>query len=146
MLSGCRGTTRATAGSNGEILLTHLDAFLFVGACNRVLETGGVGGVTGDGDVNAFLVHDGNALTDIVSAVAADVRTFTLGVTNLTDDLEFAGVVVKLGLNIGEAVDTGDNLGSILAETVQDDAQGLLRALLAFLTIPIAPSAAAKDS
>ena len=125
-----QGTARAAAGSDGEILLALLDALFLVRAGDRVLEAGGVGGVAGDGDVNAFLVHDGNALTDIVSAVAADVCALALGVADLADDLQFAGVVVKLGLNVGEAVDAGDNLRRILAKAVQNDAQRGLSCLV----------------
>ena len=120
---GVQGTARAAAGSDGEVLLAHLDAFLLVGASDRMLEAGRVGGVAGDGDVDAFLVHDGNALADVVSAVAADVGALALGVADLADDLQLAGVVVELGLDIGEAVDTGDDLGGVLAKAVQDDAQ-----------------------
>ena len=48
----------------------------------------------------------------------------------LLDDLQLAGVVVKLGLHIGEAVDAGDDLGGVLAQAVQDDPQGLLAGLV----------------
>mgnify|MGYP002508878597 CR=1 FL=1 len=40
------------------------------------------------------------------------------------DNMALAGTVVKLGLHIGEAVDAGDNLGGVLAQAVEDDAQG----------------------
>ena len=50
-----QGTARAAAGSNGEVLLAVLDSPLLVGAGNQVLETGGVGGVTGDGNLNALM-------------------------------------------------------------------------------------------
>ena len=43
------GSARAAAGSNREVLLACIGALLLVGACNRVLETGRVGGVAGDG-------------------------------------------------------------------------------------------------
>ena len=111
-----------------------------------MLEAGRVGGVTGDGDVHALGMHDGNALADVVSAVAANVGALGLAVADLAHDIQLAGEVVELGLNIGEAVDAGDDLSGVLAETVQNDAQGSLRALLALRTMPIAPSAAAKDS
>ena len=78
-------------------------------------------------------MHDGNALADVVSAVAADVGALALGVADLADDLQLAGVVVELGLDIGEAVDTGDDLGGVLAEAVQDDAQGVLTSLVGVL-------------
>ena len=52
---GMQSTAGATAGSDGEVLTAILHAFLLVGACNRMLEAGGVGGVTGDGNVNALV-------------------------------------------------------------------------------------------
>ena len=123
---GMQSTAGATAGSDGEVLLALLDALLLVSAGDRMLDTGGVGGVAGDGDVNAFQMHDGNTFADIVSAVALDVCTLGLGVTDLTDHVDLTGSIVKLSLNIGKAVDTGDDLCSVLAQTVQDNAQGLL--------------------
>ena len=50
-----QGTARAAAGCNGEVFLTLLNAFLLVGTCYRMLESGWVGGVAGDGYVNTFL-------------------------------------------------------------------------------------------
>ena len=52
-----------------------------------------------------------------------------LGVGDLTDDLQLAGEVVELSLDIGEAVDPGDDLGGVLAQAVQDDPEGLLASL-----------------
>ena len=127
---GMQSTARAAAGSDGEVLLTLLDALLLVGACNGVLEAGGVGGVTGDGNVNTFLVHDSDTLTDIVTAVAADSGPLAVGVLPLLDDLQLAGVVVKLSLHVSEAVDAGDDLSSVLAQAVQNDTQGLLTSLV----------------
>ena len=121
-------TARAAAGSDGEVLLALLDALLLVGACDRVLEAGRVRGIAGDGDIDTLVMHDGNALADVVSTVAADIGALALGVADLVDDLQLAGVVVELRLHIGEAVDAGDDLSGILAEAVQDDAQrGLAR-------------------
>ena len=130
MLSGCRGTTRAAAGGHGEVLLALLDALFLVGAGNGMLEAGGVGGVASDGNVHALVVHDGHALADVVSAEAADSRALAVGVLVLLDDLQLAGVVVKLGLHIGKAVDPGDDLRSVLAQAVQDDPQGFLTSLV----------------
>ena len=90
-----------------------------------MLEAGGVGGVAGDGDVHLLVVHDGHALADVVGAVAADSSALAVGVGDLTDDVQLAGAVVELGLDVGEAVDAGDDLGGVLAQAVQDDAQGL---------------------
>ena len=127
---GMQSPARAAAGGHGEVLLALLDALLLVGACHGMLEPGGVGGVAGDGHVHALVVHDGHALADIVSAEAADSSPLAVGVLVLLDDLQLAGVVVELGLNIGEAVDPGDDLGSVLTQAVQDDPQGLLPGLV----------------
>ena len=121
---------RAAAGGDGEVLLALLDALFLISAGNGMLEAGRVGGVAGDGNIDALMVHDGHALADIVSAVAADVGTLALGVADLADDVQLARVVVKLGLHIGEAVDAGDDLGGVLAEAVQDDAQRRLAGLI----------------
>ena len=74
--------------------------------------------------------HDGNALADVVGAVAVDGGTRTIGVGDGLDDLQLAREVVELGLHIGEAVDAGDDLGGVLAEAVQDDAKRLLAGLV----------------
>ena len=78
-----QGAARAAAGGDGEVLLALLDAFLLIGAGDGMLEAGGVGGVAGDGDVNALKVHDGHALAHIVAAVAADSGALALGVADL---------------------------------------------------------------
>ena len=68
-----QGTACAAAGCNGEVFLTLLNAFLLVGTGYRMLESGWVGGVAGDGYVNTFLPQDGNALWYIVSSVAVNL-------------------------------------------------------------------------
>ena len=86
-----------------------------IGAGDQVLEADGVGGVAGDGALNVLLLHDGNALHDIVSAVALDGCALTLGEGDLLDDLQGLGGDVVLGLHIGEAVDTGNDVSCVLA-------------------------------
>ena len=125
-----QGTAGAAAGSDGEVLLASQRALLEVGARNRVLEARRVGGVAGDGDVGILVPHDGNALADVVSTVAVDLGARTIGVGDGLHDLKLAREVVELGLDIGEAVDAGDDLGGVLAEAVQDNAQGLLAGLV----------------
>ena len=98
-----------------------------------MLEPGGVGGVAGDGHVHALGVHDGHALADVVGAVAADIGPLAFGIADLPNHLQLAGVIVKLGLDIGEAVDAADDLGSVLAQAVEDDPQGLLAGLVGVL-------------
>ena len=98
-------------------------------------------------DVDVLVPHDGNALADVVRAVAANGSAGTIGVGDGLDDLELARVVVELGLHVGEAVDAGDDLGGVLAQTVKDNAQRLLcEPCWRSGARPIAPSAAAKDS
>ena len=53
-----------------------------------------------------------------------------VGVRDGLDDLQLAGGEVVVGLDVGEAVDTADDLGSVLAQAVQDDAQGLFADLV----------------
>ena len=113
---------RAAAGGDGKVLLALLNALFLVSAGDRVLEAGRVGGVAGDGHVHA--------LADVVRAVAADGGALALGVGDLAHDGQLAGVIIKLGLDIGEAVDTVDDLGGVLAETVEDDAQRLFAGLV----------------
>ena len=95
-----------------------------------MLEACGVGRVTGDRYVYAFLPHDGYALTYIVGTVAVNLCTGTVRVSDALDLLEFACVVVKLGLHVGETVDACDDLCSVLTQTVEDYAEGLLTYLV----------------
>ena len=123
---GVEGTAGAAAGGNGEVLLALLDALFLVSAGNGMLEAGRVGGVSGDGNVDLLEMHDSNALADVVSAVAADICALAFRIADLTDDLQLVGEVVKLGLNVGKAVYTGDDLRGVLSETVKDNAKLLL--------------------
>ena len=95
-----------------------------------MLESCRVGGVAGDGDADVLLLHDGNAFRNVVCAVAADVCAGSLGIRNALDFGDFFGVGIELGLNICEAVDPGDDPGSILSESVEDDLQGVLADLV----------------
>ena len=74
--------------------------------------------------------HDGNALADVVGAVAVNLSARAVGVGDLLDNLELAREVVELGLHVGEAVDAGDDLGGVLAQAVQDNAKRLLARLV----------------
>ena len=125
-----QSAARTAAGGHREVLLALLDALLLIGTGYGVLEPGGVGGVAGDGHIHALVVHDGHALANVITAVAADSSPLAIGIGHLPEGLQLAGVVVKLGLDIGEAVDTADDLGGVLAQTVQDHPQGLLPGLV----------------
>ena len=48
-------TASAAARSNREVFFTFFVAFFFVGASNRMLEAGRVGGVAGNGNVPRLL-------------------------------------------------------------------------------------------
>ena len=80
-----QGTARAAAGSNGEVLLAILDSPLLVGTGNQVLETGGVGGVTGDGNLNTLSLHDSNAFQNVVGAVALNSSALAVRVRDGLD-------------------------------------------------------------
>ncbi len=122
---GMESTSGTAAGCNGEVLEAVLNAPLLVGACNGMLEACRVGGVSGDGYADLLKLHDRNALGNVIGAVAADSRTGTVGVSGLADDLDFLGVGIELGLYIGEAVDSRNNEGCVLSETVKDNAERL---------------------
>ena len=83
-----------------------------------MLETGRVGGVSGDGNVNAFLPHDGNALGYIVGAVAVHLSAQAVGVGLSPQLLYLAGVVIHLSLYICKSIDPGNDLSGILAQSV----------------------------
>src|SRR5699024_4063634 len=108
---GVQGTDGAAAGSDGEVLLAVLDGPLLVGAGDQVLEAGGVGGVAGDGDLDALHLHDGNALQHVVGAVALGRGALALRVGHGLDDLDLAGLEVELGLDVGKAVDAAVDHG-----------------------------------
>ncbi len=128
-----KGTTGTAAGCYGEVLLAGLSALLLVGACNRMLETGRVRGVTGDGNVYVLLPHDCYAFRNGVSAVAVNLSAKTVGVGVAADFLNRVGVRIVLGLYMRETVDTADDLSGILAETVEDNAERLLTNLVCLL-------------
>ena len=88
-----------------------------------MLETGWVGGVTGDGNVNLFFLHNCYAFLNVVTAVASYFCFVTVRECNFTNNAQFAGEVVIFGLNIGKAVDSGDDVCSIFAQTVEDNMQ-----------------------
>jgi hypothetical protein len=69
--------------------------------------------------------HDGYAFAYIVGAIALNLGTRAFGIRSLADYSEFACVVIEIGEDISEAVDAGDNLRSVLAKTVKDDAERL---------------------
>ena len=122
---GVERSARAAARCNGEVLLAVFVAPLFIGARNGVLEARGVGGVAGDGYRYVFHLHDGDAFGNAVCAVALYLGPAAFGEGDGVGDLYRFGVGVELRPAIGETVDAGDDVGRILAKTVEYYAKGL---------------------
>ncbi len=80
-----------------------------------MLESGRIGGVSGDGDIAVFMFHDGDTFSGIISAEAADVGTVAIGESDLVLDDELISDTVKFGSDISETVDSGDDIARILA-------------------------------
>ena len=95
-----------------------------------MLETGRVCGGAGDGHVHALVAHDRHALIHIVRAVAAHLGPVAFGERAGGDDLQLAGMIIVLGLDMRKAVDARDDIRRILAKAVQDDLQRLLADLV----------------
>ena len=120
-----QGTASAAAGSNGEVLLAILTGPFLIGTGYQVLEAGGVGGVTGDGYVHAFLLHDGYAFQNVVGAIALNSGSFPIGESSLFHNVQLIVEEVIFGLYIGKAIDSGNNISGVFAQAVEDDAQRL---------------------
>ena len=123
---GMERTARTTTGSYAEVGLACEDTLLLVRTGYGVLEASGVGGVTGDGDIHVLFPHDGYAFAHVVSTIAVHLGTGAIAVSRFLDHLELAREIVELGLYIGEAVDAADDHGSVLAQTIEDAAEGLV--------------------
>src|SRR5574344_686799 len=95
-----------------------------------MLETGRIGRVTSYGNIYIFLPHDGYTFTYIVSAIALNLGTRSIRISYLLSNCKFAGEIVKIGLYIGKAIDTADNLCGILVQTVQDTTKRILTNLV----------------
>ena len=127
-------TTRTTTGSYREVRLASQCALLLVGTCNWVLEAGGVGRVTRDRHVNILVPQDSHTFANIVSAIALYLQAAgVVAIRNLLDNLQLRGEVVELSLYVCETIDAADDLCSVLAQTVQDNAEGLLTNLVGHL-------------
>ena len=83
-----------------------------------MLETGRVGRVTGDGNVYVLFPHDCNTFRNAVCAVAVNLCAKTLRVGFAEYFLNLVGVWIVLSLDIGEAIDTCDDLSSVFSKTV----------------------------
>ncbi len=124
------GTACTAAGSHAEVGFAGESALFLIRSGHGMLETGRIRRVTGDGHIHTFVPHDGHTFTDVIRAVAFHLRTGTVRIGNLLHDFQFTGEIIELGLNVCETVDTGDNHGSVLSETVQDAAERFLADLV----------------
>ena len=88
-----------------------------------MLEAGRVGGVAGDGNIYLFHLHNRYAFLYVVAAEASNLRLISIGESNLANYGQLAGEVVIFGFHIGKAVDSGNDVSCILAQTIEDDAQ-----------------------
>ncbi len=71
------------------------------------------------------MLHDRDALADVVRAVALHGGALAVGESAGLDDIEPIREIIELRPYIGETVDAGDDVRGILAEAVQDDAERL---------------------
>ena len=99
-----------------------------------MLETCRVCRVTGDGNVYILAPVDSHTLANVVCTVAVHLCTWTVRVSDAVNDLQLASVVVEFCLYVCETVDTADDHGSVLAETVEDNAQRILANLVCHLS------------
>ena len=118
------GSAGAAAGGDGEVFSAVFHAPFLIGSRYKVLEAGGVRGVAGDGNIHALALHNGYALAHVVCAIAADSAAFAVGELHLADNVQLVVFKVKIRFHIGEAVHTGNNIGGVLAQTVQNNADG----------------------
>ena len=100
----------------------------------KVLEAGRVRRVTGDRNVHVLVPEDSYAFANVVGTVAVHLRTQASGVGDALHHSHLAGVVVELSAAVGETVDAADDLGGVLAEAVQNHAQGFLAHLVGHLS------------
>ena len=108
-------TACAAAGCNGEVLFAFFQTLFFIGACNRVLESCRVCGVTCNGNIYSLFPHDGNAFRHIIRSVTVNFCPQSFGVRFSPEFFNLACVIIHLCLNIGESVNTGDNLCGIFS-------------------------------
>ena len=90
-----------------------------------MLEARGVGGVARNGDADLLELHDGNAFGNVVHAVALDLGAGAVRIRHFLGDGDRLGIGIEHRFDIGESVDTRDDERRVLAEPVQDDAQGI---------------------
>ena len=126
-------TTCTTTRSNREILLASVNTFLLISTCNRMLETSRVGGVTSNGNINAFLPHNCNAFCYIICAIAIYLCTRAFRILRIALPeyfLYFASVIIHFGFYISKAVYSCNDLRSIFSKTIQNNTKRFLPNLI----------------
>ena len=121
-----QGTACTTTGSNAEVGFASEHALFLIGTCNRVLEAGRVGGVTGNGNIHILVPQNSYAFANIVCAVAVHFRTRSVRICFTANLFKFSGKVIKLGLHIRETINTADDHSSVFTQTVKDAAERFL--------------------
>ena len=128
-----QGTACTTTRSNREVRLASKYTLFLVCTSYWVLEACWVSRVTSDGNVYILAPVDSYTLTYVVSTIAVNLCTWAIAIRNALYNLKLARVVVKLGLHVCETIDTADNLCSVLAKTVKDNAKRILANLIGHL-------------
>ena len=101
---------RAAVGCNREIFDAVLIRPFLIRTGNQVLETRRVCRVTRNGNVDFFVLHNGDALKHVVGAIDLDLGAFAVGIRRLADDLQLACGEIVVGFDIRKAVDAGNNI------------------------------------
>ena len=118
-----QGPTRTAARGHGKVFLALFNAFLFIGSGHRMLEPGGVSGVSGDGYIHFFQMVDGHAFPDVIGTEAAYFCPASRGECSFLHHGQGAFCVIKLGFYIGKAIDPGNDIGGILSQSVENNQQ-----------------------
>ena len=83
-----------------------------------MLEAGRIRGIAGDGNIHAFMMHDGNTFSYIIGTVTVHGCTLPCRICGPGNFFQFPAEVIKLRFHISKAVDAGYDLGSIFAQSV----------------------------
>ena len=119
-------TARTATRSNGEVFLAFFDAFFLIAASYWMLETSRVRGVTSDGNIYIFQMHDSNAFLYGISTIAFYVSTYTIAVFDFFNNIYFVSFEIIISYNISETIDTANDLSCVFTKTVQNNTQRVL--------------------
>lgn len=75
-------------------------------------------------------LHHLNGLFDAGIAVDLDIGALAVGESLFAQDLQRLGGMVKGGFHIGKAIKAGQCVAGILAQTIEDDTQGIFTDLI----------------